>query len=105
CSLVTCCRGADCRGGRGREPLFFRLSSDACRVHTTEDANLHLAEEVRELLDGINAIGGPWRARVATVLLDVPGAGVCIPDLELTRDGENRPIHVEVLGFWSRDAV
>ncbi|MDF2694745.1 MAG: hypothetical protein K0S65_3128, partial [Labilithrix sp.] len=42
-------------------------------------------------------------ARVATVLLDVPGAGMCVPDLELSRGGE--PVYVEVLGFWSRDAV
>jgi predicted nuclease of restriction endonuclease-like RecB superfamily len=97
---------ADVRWGKAREPLVFRLSSD---VRTGKELDgvddLHLADEVRELLDGINAIGGAWRARAATALLDVPGEGVCIPDLELSRDGQREPIYVEVLGFWSRDAV
>ncbi len=69
------------------------------------DVEPHLSDDVRELLDAINALQGGWRARPATVLLDVPGEGICVPDLELSRDGEREPIYVEVLGYWSRDAV
>ncbi|OJY15955.1 MAG: hypothetical protein BGO98_25225 [Myxococcales bacterium 68-20] len=65
----------------------------------------HLGDDVRELLDAINALQGGWRARPATVLLDVPGEGICVPDLELSRDGDREPIYVEILGYWSRDAV
>jgi predicted nuclease of restriction endonuclease-like RecB superfamily len=39
------------------------------------------------------------------VLLDHPGLGVCIPDLVLRHRDGAEPIYVEVLGFWSRDAV
>ncbi|MBX3202296.1 MAG: DUF790 family protein [Labilithrix sp.] len=147
---------ADIKWGKTREPLVFRLASDAARAPAERrDADaaqgrradaagadaadtrtsrtgaaeppprsrrkkkaeappappadaldtLHLSDEVRELLDGINGGASGWRARPATVLLDVPGQGICIPDLELRRDGEREPIYVEVLGYWSRDAV
>ncbi|MBX3217898.1 MAG: DUF790 family protein [Labilithrix sp.] len=149
---------ADIKWGKTREPLVFRLGSDAARAPAERrgadaaredrdaavgrragaadaaggrasrgsagepksrrkkavspeappaDAHeaLHLSDEVRELLDGINGGASGWRARPATVLLDVPGQGICIPDLELRRAGEREPIYVEVLGYWSRDAV
>jgi predicted nuclease of restriction endonuclease-like RecB superfamily len=93
---------ADVRWGKAREALVFRLASDA-DVGARDDRDVHLADDVRELLEAIDAQGNPWRARPASALLDVPGEGVCIPDLELTKDGET--VFVEVLGFWSRDAV
>jgi uncharacterized protein len=77
----------------------------ASKASRSPEPEPHLAEEVRELLDGVNAQSGGWRARAAGVLLDVPGSGICVPDLELTREGLSEPIYVEVLGFWSRDAV
>lgn len=109
---------ADIKWGKTREPLVFRLSSEASgdgakkgaakRARPSPpplDVEPHLGDDVRELLDAINALRGPWRARPATVLLDVPGEGICVPDLELSRKGERGPIYVEVLGYWSRDAV
>jgi hypothetical protein len=37
--------------------------------------------------------------------LDLPGVGLCVPDL-LFENGENGDkVHLEVLGFWSREAV
>jgi predicted nuclease of restriction endonuclease-like RecB superfamily len=50
-------------------------------------------------------LGGPWRTRPATCLLDLPGVGVCAPDLEVEHQDTGRRVYVEVLGFWSRDAV
>ncbi|MFO0735434.1 MAG: DUF790 family protein [Labilithrix sp.] len=92
---------ADIRWGKGREPLTFHLESrDEGRAPSADD--LHLSDEVRELIDGIK---GDWKAKPATAILDVPGLGVCIPDLELTRKGSKKSVFVEVLGYWSRDAV
>ncbi|MBX3206790.1 MAG: DUF790 family protein [Labilithrix sp.] len=82
-----------------------KKSAKAAATPIPSPEELHLSDDVRELLDGINRGGSGWRARPASVLLDVPGQGVCIPDLELRRDGERQPIYVEVLGYWSRDAV
>jgi hypothetical protein len=37
-------------------------------------------------------------------ILTLPGIGTCVPDLEL-KGKDGRVAYVEVLGFWSRDAV
>jgi predicted nuclease of restriction endonuclease-like RecB superfamily len=37
--------------------------------------------------------------------LDVPGAGLCIPDLVFKERGTGARVYFEVLGYWSRDAV
>jgi len=104
---------AEVRWGKARTPLTFRLASD--RKSAPIDAgeaspSLHLGGEAQALLEGVEAIAGVWRARPAGAILDVPGAGVCIPDLELRRRDEGagdreRTVYVEVLGFWSRAAV
>lgn len=94
------------RSRRRRESADTSPSSHDAAPARTDTANEgHLADDVRELLDGVNALGSGWRARAASTLLDVPGMGICIPDLELSRDGARTPIYVEVLGYWSRDAV
>jgi len=99
---------AEVRWGKERSPLVFRMSSkDVSERASTAEAP-HVADEVRALLDGVEALrssGSTWHAEVAGVLLDQPGVGVCIPDLILRRDDGGEPVYVEVLGFWSRDAV
>lgn len=90
---------------RSRRRRASTSSNDGAIARTDLANEGHLADDVRELLDGINALGAGWRARAASALLDVPGMGICIPDLELSREGARTPIYVEVLGYWSRDAV
>lgn len=94
---------ADIRWGKLREPLVFRLASSERATREAEE--LHVSDEVRELAEGIDALSAGCRARPTTVLLDVPGEGVCIPDLELVYDDGGAAVYVEVLGYWSRDAV
>jgi len=94
---------ADIRWGKLREPLVFKLEGGS-GARGSDDA-LHVSDDVREIAEAINASKSGWRARPTTTLLDVPGHGVCIPDLELKKRGDKKPVYVEVLGFWSRDAV
>lgn len=94
---------ADIRWGKTREALTFRLESAADARGASED--VHLSDEVSELARAIDELDEGWRARPASVVLDVPGLGVCIPDLELSRKGSKKPVFLEVLGYWSRDAV
>ena len=99
---------AEIRWGKERTPLTFRMSSadGAVRGAPVQDPAPHLSDDVRALLAGIAALPRTrWTAEVATTLLDQPGLGVCIPDLVLRREGLDVPVFVEVLGFWSRDAV
>ena len=46
---------------------------------------------------------GPWSVRRSSAILNLPGVGVVVPDLELKKG--DRKVYLEVLGFWSRDAV
>lgn len=62
-----------------------------------------LSDDVAALLDGFRELGSGWEVAPAGVLLDLPGLGVCAPDLEFSRGGER--VFLEVLGFWSREAV
>lgn len=98
---------ADIKWGKSREKLVFNLSNEsiAAPAESPSADRLHVSDEVRELAEGIEALDTGWRARPATVLLDVPGQGICIPDLELSHASHGRPVYVEVLGYWSRDAV
>lgn len=102
---------ADLRWGKEREPLVFRTSSheeDVAAVKARVPKRRrepHLSDDVRALLEGLKALGSDFEVRPATALLDVPGVGLAIPDLELRRPGAREPVYVEVMGFWSRDAV
>jgi hypothetical protein len=93
---------ADLRWGTARTPLRCRLDG---RGAPDLDAAPHLADDVRALLDAVGALDTPWRASPAEEILALPGHGVCVPDLtfEHARSGER--VHLEVLGYWSRDAV
>jgi uncharacterized protein len=64
-----------------------------------------IAEEVSALIAAFDAMETPWRAAPSTALLDLPGLGVIAPDLELTHAKTGARVQLEVLGFWSRDAV
>lgn len=93
---------ADLRWGAARTPLRCRLGG---RGEPVPGAAPHLADDVRALVDALRGLDTPWQVTPAVEILDLPGHGVCVPDLtfEHARSGER--VHLEVLGYWSRDAV
>lgn len=93
---------ADLRWGAARTPLVCRLDGHG---EPDGEAPPHLADDVRALLDDLRALDTPWQAAPATDLLDLPGHGVCIPDLTFVHAQTGERVHLEVLGYWSRDAV
>lgn len=103
-SIVACGEHtvvADVRWGKERLPLRFTWrgarSSDALEPRLSDDAEaLRARLEARE---------GPFRVAVADVILDLPGTGACVPDLVLTHRKTKKRAYVEVMGYWSRDAV
>src|SRR4030095_13894341 len=58
-----------------------------------------------ELMTALNAAGSGIRAELNDRILELPGLGLCVPDLAITVARDQRPIFVELLGFWSRDSV
>ena len=94
---------ADLRWGKERERLTLRLTDGGNR--DVDDEPARLPDEVQALVDGVRALGGPWSARPATALLPLPGVGLCVPDLVFKNSSTGAKVFVEVLGYWSRDAV
>jgi predicted nuclease of restriction endonuclease-like RecB superfamily len=89
------------RWGKERERLVFHMKSSA--GHAT-DVEPPLPDEVEALRDALAKGDHGLRVRRSDAILSLPGIGTCVPDLEL-KDGKGRVVYVEVLGFWSRDAV
>lgn len=94
---------AELRWGKARERLSFAYGAKRAAAVPEEPARL--ADEVQALLDAFAALDSPWRAEPAAELFDLPGIGLCVPDLVFRRAGSDRRVFLEVLGYWSRDAV
>jgi predicted nuclease of restriction endonuclease-like RecB superfamily len=96
---------ADVRWGKDRAPLVFRLEG---RLASADDASRNTArlpDTVDALVRAIQALNTPWKVSPATTILDLPGVGLCVPDLLLENRDTGDNVHLEVLGFWSREAV
>lgn len=93
---------ADIRWGKERKPLQFRNTLKR-RELKSEDAP-SLRPELEGLIEAWDKRPSAWKLAPAEELLDVPGVGLCVPDLSFTRPN-HPPVHLELLGYWSREAV
>jgi uncharacterized protein len=93
---------ADVRWGKSREPLSFRFES---RGEGGRSARSQLSDDLRGLIDAFANLGSGWTAASTEAVLDLPGIGVCVPDLVFEHRPSGFRVLLEVLGFWSRDAV
>jgi uncharacterized protein len=91
---------ADLRWGKKREALKFSL--ELGRAEALEPAPLR--DDIQALLEAFAASEG-WRAEAAQQILDLPGIGLCVPDLCFTNQRTGEQVLCEVLGFWNREAV
>jgi uncharacterized protein len=108
-SLMACDRWAleaDVRWGKERRPLRFGLrGGQDSASQVTPSTDEQLPDEVAALLRDLGALPGPWRPEISQAILDLPGVGQCVPDLEFVHQETGQTVYLEVLGFWSRDAV
>jgi predicted nuclease of restriction endonuclease-like RecB superfamily len=93
---------AEIRWSQGSRPLAFRYEPAPAR---SDAPAVDARDEVRELVEGLRSAGDVWRVASAERVLDLPGVGVCVPDLVLRREADGAEVLVEVLGFWSRASV
>lgn len=115
--------------GKERTPLLFSASSEDIAVQKSagltktgpagsagesrgeesSDPPQHLPDNVAALLarfrERHEAEKTLWLARPSTDILNLPGAGVCVPDLLFEHTETGVCVYLEVMGFWSRDAV
>ena len=94
---------ADIRWGSEQQPLEFRLEGEPSAKAGGDD--LRLPDDVARLCDQFDGMRTPWNVAVAHDLLDLPGVGLCVPDLVFTHEENGRRVYLEVLGYWSREAV
>jgi hypothetical protein len=94
---------AEVRWSERSRSLKFRHRGGAKSARN--DASLGLRSEVTELVEAIRGLGAGWEASPAERIFDLPGVGVCVPDLRLVRSRDGADVFVEVLGYWSRGAV
>lgn len=94
---------ADVLWDRDRPPVVFELAGKP--AGGSAGAETRLPGEVEKLRKGFAKMKTPWKVEVAREVLDLPGVGVCVPDLTFTHDETGRRVHLEVMGYWSRDAV
>jgi predicted nuclease of restriction endonuclease-like RecB superfamily len=94
---------ADVRWGSERRPLRFRTGGAA--VASANDAAPSLPDELAAFVTAFERLDSGWRVDRDPAVLDLPGAGVCVPDLAFVRARDGARVHFELLGFWSREAV
>ena len=94
---------AELRWGKDRRPLRYHLRGGATTPDGTSTADL--PDEVAALLADLQAQESPWMASPSDTILDLPGIGACVPDLEFVHRESGQRVFLEVLGFWSRAAV
>ncbi|MBT3268522.1 DUF790 family protein [Candidatus Poribacteria bacterium] len=94
---------ADILWGPDREPLTLRL--EGAVSGSPAAAAARLPDEVEKLRSQVEALDSAWSVAPARELLDLPGVGLCVPDLLFTHATTRRTAHLEVMGYWSRDAV
>ena len=102
-ALQACDRAqlsADLRWGKKREPLKFETALGRTEAMGAEGERT----EIRTLLDAFQS-AADWRAEPAREVLDLPGVGLCVPDLCFTNQLTGEQVLCEVLGFWNREAV
>jgi uncharacterized protein len=92
---------ADVRWGE-RGMLEFRHSAGRSE---TRGSPAPVRSDVEELANALAAVGTDWEIAPSSRVLDLPGLGVCVPDLVLRRRRDGAEVLVELLGYWSREGV
>jgi uncharacterized protein len=93
---------ADVRWGKLREPLSFRFESHGAAGRAAASP---LSDDLQALIGAFANLGSAWTVTITDAVLDLPGIGVCVPDVVFQHRPSGLEVFLEVLGFWSRDAV
>ena len=95
---------AQVQWGKEKSLLDFQLEGE--REALPDQQTQDLPSEVLGLLTQLKKSKSPWSARRSTKVIHLPEhGGVCVPDLVFSHPEHKHKIYLEVLGYWSRDAV
>lgn len=87
-----------------KSSTLYRFQLEGGQTVAAGDA-AHLSDDVLALVARVQKSSRGWSVAPTDALLDLPGVGLCVPDLEFRHPDSDEPFYLEVLGFWSRDAV
>ena len=94
---------ADVRWGAERRPVRFKLAGETSpALDRPGDAH---PDELTTFIAAFERAASDWKIDRAPAILDLPGAGLCVPDLCFVRSTDGARVYFELLGFWSREAV
>lgn len=99
---------ADIRWGKDRRQLVFRQAGSAPSGATASslgDEELDRPEEIQRLVERWRKRDEGWDVDWATGVFTLPGIGECVADLRFHHRASGFVVHLEVLGYWSREAV
>ncbi|MBN1653829.1 MAG: DUF790 family protein [Deltaproteobacteria bacterium] len=94
---------AEVRWGKERAPFIFRLKGRTFGQNMED--NPRLPDEVQNLIDRFETLGSQWTVQSSSSILELPGVGICVPDLRFENRLTGEVAYLEVMGYWSRDAV
>lgn len=103
-SAPECTLRAQVLWGKARTRRVFVWERADC-ISELPAAPVQLAPEISRLQQEFSSISQDWKVEPAQAVFQTPGQGVCIPDLVFTHRVRQEQIYLELLGFWSRDAV
>jgi len=101
---------ADIRWGKEKTPLVFRMVGgleQGAGARSQPESN-GWTDEVSALVRNFEALESPWRVSANVDIVELPGIGLCIPDLVFegrSIRGAAVRVYFEVMGYWSRSAV
>jgi hypothetical protein len=98
---------ADVRWGADRRPLRFRMGGAGVPAPARDGAGPDHGwpDELATFVAAFERAETGWRVEHEPAVLDLPGAGLCVPDLAFVRARDGARVYFELLGFWSREAV
>lgn len=96
---------AELRWGKDRRPLRYHLHGGVDPSSAPQAEMAALPDEVATLLSDLRQQASMWQVSPSEAILDLPGQGICVPDLEFCHLESSQRVYLEVLGFWSRHAV
>jgi uncharacterized protein len=91
------------RWGKERSLFLFRIKGRT--LGRDDAAETALPDEVQTLLERFTALKSDWAVESSSTILELPGIGLCVPDLRFENRKTGEIAYLEVMGYWSRDAV
>lgn len=91
--------------GRERRPLILRLDGSTRGDESGREDRIDLPDEVTDLVGKLRELSTDWEIAPSSDLLELPGMGLCVPDLRFVHRLTGEVVYLEVMGFWSRETV